>query len=748
MTEQRAYRKAYLVQYLNLATLSDEPTRLIRLMHHRIFWYPKDWLAYDNAQIQLVWHQGRVEERRANGCIMMTGHEYGVWKPFNQGDVHKGSAYGAPRALLILEAQELIMCFLLKAISEILAGRVSAQDLTHTIETSTTHLGRLDEADGCRDWSKVVSSELAPDSAQPWSPFGAMQHNPFAEPPRFNIDSIIEIAENQTLEMQDELWLLQTEPNYFYERVKCLNEWWYDKVEGLDKIEGLKAIKHNNIAYFLTIGAYQRARDWQWILQQCRIVKQERETYMRQRHTGPQLPKQYEQALGGLSFLISRAWEDCQTSLESAITRSRVFGSSYKTLKAGNYRVGGATTPGATIGIAEYGTLWDRDRIGWCLYWLTNDREDNRTFPATSVLQYLEQILSTKSSSPACTDVQKQALDQEMRSYISNLTALDQMSALLDLHRPAIKVPSSLFDINEDQQVRRVLQQLYNAPKTTFASGMALGSACFPIVKFIIPKGTKNYEWLTKRDLAHKALANLWRRARGEFRKLLEENGVTQVDIDPQLNEMSQCESPEFHSRLQEERERIESRINTAHDRKYARSILQTQQVPEFGVPIVAARTNEKKEIQITPRLKNKSRPEVVNIALGPEIIAQKTEYEEPWKARVLYTFKKQSKPHRLISRVFPYDDDDPQQPGQMSWQDFVAAWRNLGCKVEHYGGSAHTFRGNIFVPSDPEQPQRRNITVHRPHPDDTLSSVMLHGIGRRLSRRFGWERGNFAFTK
>ena len=298
---------------------------------------------------------------------MMTGHEYGVWKPFNPGDVHQGSAYGAPRALLILEAQELIMSFLLKSILTILAGRISSQDLTHTIETSTTQFGRLDEADGCRDWSKVISSELAPDSAQPWSPFGAMQHNPFAEPPRFDIDSIIEIAENQTQEMQDELWLLQTEPNYFYERVKCLNEWWYDRVEGLDKIERVKAIKHDTIAYFLTIGAYQRARDWQWILQQCRIVKQERETYMGQRQTGPQLPKLYEQALGGLSFLISRACDDCKTSLDSAITRSRVFGSSYKTLEAGNYRIGGAATPRAKIGITEYGTLWDRDRIGWCL---------------------------------------------------------------------------------------------------------------------------------------------------------------------------------------------------------------------------------------------------------------------------------------------------------------------------------------------------------------------------------------------
>ena len=111
MSDQRTFRKSYLVQYLNLETLSYDWTKLVHLLHHRNFWYPKDWVAFDNAQIQLAWHQGRVEEQGANGCIMLNGYEYGRWKSFNRQDVHSGRAYGAPRALLILEAQELLMSF-------------------------------------------------------------------------------------------------------------------------------------------------------------------------------------------------------------------------------------------------------------------------------------------------------------------------------------------------------------------------------------------------------------------------------------------------------------------------------------------------------------------------------------------------------------------------------------------------------------------------------------------------------------
>ena len=119
-----------------------------------------------------------------------------------------------------------------------------------------------------------------------------MHNNAFTAPPKFDIDAIIEIAENQTIEAQDELWLLQTEPDYFNESAKHLEASYYDKIKSLSKIDRISATKHDNIASILTIGSFQRTRDWQWLLEQCRIVKQEYENYMSQQHIGTQLSEQ------------------------------------------------------------------------------------------------------------------------------------------------------------------------------------------------------------------------------------------------------------------------------------------------------------------------------------------------------------------------------------------------------------------------------------------------------------------------
>ena len=738
MFEQRTFRRAYLVQYINLETLSDDHTRLIRLLHYRSTSYPKDWVLFDNAQIQLVWHQGRIEEQRAEGCIMMTGHEYGKWKPFDHQDVHNGSAYGAPRALLILEAQELLMSFLHEFVVAILGDNVFAQDRFPGMATGTIDYTRLDESESCHEWSGLVNAEPKPDITRPWSSFGAIGNNPFAAPAKFDINAIIEIAETQTTEAQDELWLLQTEPGYFYESAKHLADCYYDKIKGLSHVHRISTTKHDNIACILTIGTFQRARDWNYLLEQCQIVKQERETYVSKPHIGTKLPKSYEQALGCLKFLLSRAWKEYQMELLKTMVKSEAFGSSYEALETGLWD---NVATAVKFNIKEYHTLWDNDRIGWCLYWLTRDQEDCRTFPAISVLQYLESYLLD------CHPEKSGKLDSEMRFYISNLAALERMSALLDLHRPVFKVPNSLFDINEDRQIWKVLQRLNDAPKTKTAADHSLGRICFPLNRFRLPKGIKDLKWVAETDSAHKALGTLWRRACVEFEKLLVECSVERAYIDPQLQEMRKCESPEFLSRVEEERNCIIGRLEAERERKLA-NISQTQRVPEFNEPTSAEVTNRKEEITLPTRSKKKTRPDV---ALAAEIVSKATQGERAKpEPPTIYKFKQQSITQRVVSRMFPsHDFDDSQPAGTLNWLNFVTALINLGFnRVQHSGGSAYAFQGKVWLPAMPEMRQKRSIVIHRPHPYDTMETWRLQSIGRRLNMRFGWERANFAFTK
>lgn len=311
IADQRLHHKDYLVPYLNVETLSKDPGTLIRLLHNRITWHPTVWVLFDNALLQPAWNQGCIGEPRADGCIMMTSSEYGTWRSFDPELVHKGEAYGSPRALLILEAQELLMGFLRRITSVVLADIVSTESPCGNVTAQKPAMMGFDELDSCCKWRELVDAEPTLDANQPWSAFGTKYNNPFGAPPVFDIDSVIEIAENQTLEIEDELWLLQTEPQYFHDRTEYHESRWMDRVGGLTRMRRIGAIeKQNNIAYFMTIGVLERTRDWQWLLEECRAVKQHHKTYLSEPNRKMQLLELYEHSLGCLRYLLSRAWKD------------------------------------------------------------------------------------------------------------------------------------------------------------------------------------------------------------------------------------------------------------------------------------------------------------------------------------------------------------------------------------------------------------------------------------------------------
>lgn len=390
---------------------------------------------------------------------------------------------------------------------------------------------------------------------------------------------------------------------------------------------------------------------------------------------------------------------------------------------------------GASIQVKDYNTLHKRDRIGWCLYLLTRDREDIRTFAPMLVLQYLEHYLAS------CPE-ESNRLDSEMHKYISNLAAVEHMSTLLDLHRP-IAMVSSKFGIGGGRQGWQYFARMVRPIKVMLAQELALGSVVFPLNNFRMPKGRKDEEWLAKSDRAHDAITQVWRSARAGYQRVLRLNGLPQTHIDPQLQSMSQCESPELVHRRQEERKCILARLKATEERNRVLSPLD-QGETDFHVSSLTEKTNIKHEIETSTKTKIKSRPtESVEAELSPT--GNQGEHCE--LPPILYTLKQKSKAYQAVSKMLLVDFDGEEPTGNLRWLDFVTGMLQLGFKVEHGGGSAFTFRGGIFLPGSPEELQERRITFHRPHPH-SMDPVMLQFIGKRLSRNFGWERANFAVTK
>jgi hypothetical protein len=64
-----------------------------------------------------------------------------------------------------------------------------------------------------------------------------------------------------------------------------------------------------------------------------------------------------------------------------------------------------------------------------------------------------------------------------------------------------------------------------------------------------------------------------------------------------------------------------------------------------------------------------------------------------------------------------------------------VAALDDAGFKATTTGGSEVAFR-NFHM--------HQSIVFHKPHLDPKCSKRLLEGMGKRLSKRFGWTAGSF----
>ena len=78
LAEARKHRGAYLLPYINIEDLSKDPVNFIRLLHHRTTYPPQDWVHFDNAQLQPAWKQDGLQEKSAEGCVLVSDEEYGT----------------------------------------------------------------------------------------------------------------------------------------------------------------------------------------------------------------------------------------------------------------------------------------------------------------------------------------------------------------------------------------------------------------------------------------------------------------------------------------------------------------------------------------------------------------------------------------------------------------------------------------------------------------------------------------------
>jgi hypothetical protein len=89
-------------------------------------------------------------------------------------------------------------------------------------------------------------------------------------------------------------------------------------------------------------------------------------------------------------------------------------------------------------------------------------------------------------------------------------------------------------------------------------------------------------------------------------------------------------------------------------------------------------------------------------------------------------------KTRTIFHQIFPDESDNEVQCDDVPWDRFVLAMEQIGFAARHKGGSAVLFEPNSECKW---YPFGGKIVFHRPHPDPTLTPLILKFMGKRMHK-------------
>ena len=732
-TNLREFPSAYLTPYMNREWLCKDPARFLSLLWNRLTSSSMELVSLDDWEIQSAWDSGMIPVDWAPGCISMDGDEYGTVKDFNADLVHQKRAYGSPRGLIILMSQAFLAEILAKVVNTILHHVEAVQSPTietiHPVLSDTREYRQLEHY--------IYNSSVAFNSG---SSYGWMWRNrPFSKPGtnRSPALQLLEIIKSRADEARDVLELLQTDINHFFETVKYHNSQLIYKIKvGSKKRERASRERLDSVGYAVTIQRMTRWRKWQWALEECRIVCDEMQAP--RDDAAEQTPHRLQQALANLYQVLSIPAEGFRSELGQLLISSPHFQQSFRVKKTPDTSFVGRTL---LVEIEDQvGTdLMRTDRLAWCLWGLFRGDEGIDHYDGPTVFQHLDKILEA-------SDVARGRVDDEMHRCLSDLMTVYQIQTILELDFPPFEKKEFIADFLGGTRPWQAMYSGMAGLRPNLIAELSLGSHVSPSY-FCPPKGSRDEQWLTERDRALKKVNTIWECARDRYEKIMTSGGVPQWCLDSQLQQMNLGKSPENLRRLEVERSQILARVKETGKHK----VTAERNLLEDILPSFRADTEPKYRVPEPLPTKIKTRPD----AKGPgaedctdppdhNAAAASSDSPEPERRGALYTFAHRSKTMKVIRAIFPSPEDYVADISRTaSWQDFAAAFTNLGFLAEPRGGSVYRCSGNIKV-YDHDEPQRHSIAIHKPHRDTEMSAFDLRDIGHRCNRRFGWERASF----
>lgn len=249
------------------------------------------------------------------------------------------------------------------------------------------------------------------------------------------------------------------------------------------------------------------------------------------------------------------------------------------------------------------------------------------------------------------------------------------------------------------------------------------------------PTGSRaTQKWLDQDEAQRAASSALWRQMRSRHEQTLKRLKIGSDDIKADMKILSADQTPEYISAVQSERTEILARIAAQTSHKTAKKIagkpnIQTQ----WGLESINTESSLVQESKIKVKTRSDKPIKEPDLSVANLTITN----QDSESTQVKFGVSKRTLD--IMQSLFPKSNFE-ERTKNVDWVSFVQAMSEVGFSARQQHGSQFSFEPISTCPWF----GRGRIVFHKPHPEPKYEAWKLLGIGKRMTKWFGWDANTF----
>ena len=475
----RKAREMFLVHSIDVDGLATHPARLLGLLFFRTKHPCEEFVRFDYRELLIPWAKGQLPEDYVDGAFIMSGEKFGTWTEWDRDELHSMYAFGGPRALMVMESQEILLTFL-TTIAKRLIGDTPA------------------ERSGNDLLLKLVEDNLRTSKERTLSLHTTLK---YLSPPIFDLQEMTSIVKACSAAARNDLQCRKIHNDYFHELLHGMQV-------RQNQTGGGGVLSSNSHVIDLCLWPVIKAKFWCWIEAELDKIRYEYEKHHSTFSTSLVLPEDYEKAL--------QALDGCVTTFAGLM--ANFVNVRYQHLMK-DWQPDQMTDK-------DVQTLYKKDRFVWCLmHFVGHDRKA----AIQLVVAEMDSMLQENTTAHL-------HYDENLQGVFGDMGAIWRITEISRFQYPFFR-PKSVSDFVETEgKTSTGCKRLWFMGTWLYIAKM-LGrdfTATKPLLSdpsaFALRNRNQDLKWLAKDDARSWAISNVWEIFEDELREaLLTEKAKTLV---------------------------------------------------------------------------------------------------------------------------------------------------------------------------------------------------------------------------